>query len=365
MTSVPLWRRQVRVLRVQRPSFSMRLDLRVLATVILLTLAALVVAWLALTTGPSAVSPSEVIAALRGRADASTSRIVLEWRLPRVVFALAGGAALAASGAVFQSLTRNPLGSPDVIGFSAGAYTGALLAALAGLSGSLAVPGAAMTGGILTGLAVYALAWRRGVTGLRIIVVGIGVSFFLTSVNAYLLTTMRLEEAIAVASWGAGDLGGVGWSHTVAVLAVLALCLPYLLARQHDMLLLEMGDDAARAVGVAGERLRIGLLIAAVALVSIVTAGAGPIAFVALAAPQLAMRLAGTSSVRVLPSAALGALLLMASDLVARTLLGTAQLPVGVVTLCLGGSYLVFLLTGLGQRRLGQRRLGRRRKEAR
>ncbi|HQD22939.1 MAG TPA: iron chelate uptake ABC transporter family permease subunit, partial [Arachnia sp.] len=229
----------------------------------------------------------DLVDALRGTADANTTRTLLQWRMPRTVFALFGGAALGAGGAVFQSITRNPLGSPDIIGFSTGAYTGALLVMLFGASGSLATSLGALAGGVLTGVVVYLFAYQRGVTGMRIIVVGIGVSLFLGAFNTWLLTTMRVERA---------------------------------------------------------------MLLIGVALVAVVTASAGPIAFVALAAPQLAMRLGGTPGVRILPSAALGALLLLASDMVARTVLAPTQLPVGVVTLCVGGAYLVWLLASQGKR---------------
>lgn len=350
-TTPALWTRRVRVLRLTRPRFSTRIDLRVLAVTMTVIAVALAVAWISLTTGVSDLTVADVVQALRGSADDATTRIVMDWRLPRVIFGLAGGAALAVSGAVFQSLTRNPLGSPDVIGFSAGAYSGSLLVGLAGLGGTVGTPLGALTGGLLTGLTVYALAWRRGVTGTRIIIVGIGVSFFLMSFNTYLLTTMRREDAMAAASWGAGTLSGISWHHTLGLLAVLVMALPYVAARSRTMTMLEMGDDAASSLGIAAERLRLTMLVTAVALVAIVTAAAGPIAFVALAAPQLARRMTGASSVQIVPAAALGALVLVTSDLAARTMLSPAQLPVGVLTLCIGGAYLVWLLATSGRRR--------------
>lgn len=186
---------------------------------------------------------------------------------------------------------------------------------------------------------------------MRIVIVGIGIGIFLTSLNTYLITTMRLEDALVIASWGAGNLGSVRWVHVVPVVLVVLIVLPVLLVCSRDMTMLEMGDDPAHAIGVSPERMRLVLLVCAVALVAVVTASAGPIAFVALAAPQVAMRLTGATSVQVLPAAATGALMLVASDLLARTLVDGGQLPVGVVTLCVGGAYLVWLLLGLGTRR--------------
>ena len=288
--------------------------------------------------------------AMLGRADAATTRIVMDWRLPRIAFALLAGAALAVSGAIFQSITRNPLGSPDIIGFSSGAYTGALLVALFVGPSAWGTSMGALAGGLLTGAAVYLLAFSKGVSGLRIIVVGIGLSLFLSAFNAWVLTWMRLEQAITAASWGAGSLADIGWVHTVPVLIVLALTLPLVLLGSTDMRMLEMGDDAGRGLGVRAEATRVWMLLLAILLVSVVTASAGPIAFVALAAPQVAMRLMRTPGVRIVPAAAVGALALVSSDLIARTVIAPAQLPVGVVTLCLGGAYLVWLLAGFDRK---------------
>ena len=275
------------ILPLRRGRFSARVELRSVVVTALVVVGALGCAVWSLTLGSAGLGVGDLVDALRGTADANTTRTLLQWRMPRTVFALFGGAALGAGGAVFQSITRNPLGSPDIIGFSTGAYTGALLVMLFGASGSLATSLGALAGGVLTGVVVYLFAYQRGVTGMRIIVVGIGVSLFLGAFNTWLLTTMRVERA---------------------------------------------------------------MLLIGVALVAVVTASAGPIAFVALAAPQLAMRLGGTPGVRILPSAALGALLLLASDMVARTVLAPTQLPVGVVTLCVGGAYLVWLLASQGKR---------------
>lgn len=252
---------------------------------------------------------------------------------------------------MFQSITRNPLGSPDIIGFSTGAYTGALLVTVFATGSSLGTSLGALAGGILTGAVVYLLAYSRGVSGMRIIVIGIGVSLFLGAFNTWLLTTLRVERAISAASWGAGDLLDIGWRHTIPVAVGVVIGIPVLLWLAADMRMLEMGDDAGRGLGVRAESVRLLLLLTAISLVALVTAAAGPIAFVSLAAPQLAMRVTGTPGVRILPSAAFGALLLLASDLAARTVIAPAQLPVGVVTLCVGGAYLVWLLSGFGRRR--------------
>ncbi|WP_449277470.1 FecCD family ABC transporter permease [Leucobacter sp. GX24907] len=330
---------------------SLRVETRAVWWTAAALVAALAVAIFSLTIGSSGLGLRDMVLALGGSADEGTRRILIEWRLPRVVFALLGGAALAMAGAVFQSITRNPLGSPDIIGFSTGSYTGALLVTVFATGSALETALGALGGGVLTGVAVYLLAYSRGVSGMRIIVVGIGVSLFLGAFNTWMLTTLRVEQAISAASWGAGTLADISWAHTLPVAIGTLIGFPILLSLTADMRMLEMGDDAGRGLGVRAEAVRASLLFTAITLVALVTAAAGPIAFVALAAPQVAMRVTGTPGVRIVPAAVFGALLLVLSDLVARTVIAPAQLPVGVVTLCVGGAYLVWLLAAFGRSR--------------
>ena len=351
-TAPPLFGPGSRTLR--RGTFSLRIQRRSLIMTLVLLAAALMVGWWNLISGSAMLGASDALAALLGTADEGTSRVILEWRAPRVVFTLLGGAALALAGAVFQSQTRNPLGSPDIIGFSAGAYTGALLVAVLGVSGVWATPFGAILGGTATGAVVYLLAWKRGVSGLRIILVGIGVSIFLGSLNTYLVTTLRLEAAMAVATWGAGSVNDITWSHVLPLLGIGAVALPVMLANARNMQLMEMGDDAASGLGIQLERTRLIQFFCGIVLVALVTAAAGPIAFIALVAPQLALRLAGAAAGsshtgQLIPSAAMGALLLTLSDTIARAPLIPVSLPVGVITLILGGAYLIWLLMSIGQ----------------
>ncbi|WP_082490102.1 iron chelate uptake ABC transporter family permease subunit [Frigoribacterium sp. Leaf172] len=315
-----------------------------------LTLAgvALVVALVALGIGDYPLSPLEVVRALTGT-DGFASTIVLEWRLPRVLAALVFGAALGASGAIFQSLTRNPLGSPDVIGFSTGAYTGAIIVIVSGASSSLGTAGGALAGGLATALAVYLLAYRGGVPGLRLIIVGIGVTALLHSVNSWLLLRAQSEVALTASFWGAGSLALVGWSQLVPALVLLAVLTPLVVALSRPLRQLELGDDAARSHGLRAEGSRLALVVVGVALTAVVTASTGPIAFVALAAPQLARRLVRSAGVPLVAGAVTGAVLLLVADLVAQHI-ASSPVPVGLVTLVIGGVYLITLLVGESRR---------------
>ncbi|RIV37417.1 FecCD family ABC transporter permease [Micromonospora radicis] len=330
--------------------FSLRVHARALTVGAVGTLLALAVGVLAVGHGDYPMSPADVLRTLTGGGSAAEQFIVVELRLPRLVTALAVGAALGLAGAVFQALVRNPLGSPDVLGFTQGAATGALLVVVVG-GGSTALAGAAAAGGVVTGLLIYLVAWRRGVHGYRLVLVGIGVSAILTGVNGYLLTRAPLMEAARAMLWLTGSLDGRGWSDAGPLLVALAVTVPVLLACGPALRMTELGDDAASGLGVPVARLRMVLLAAAVLLVSLSAAAAGPVSFVALTAPHLARRLTRAPGTNLLPAAVVGALILVVADQMAQRIF-PQQLPVGVVTGVLGGGYLVWLLAT--ERRAGR-----------
>ncbi|MBF4511783.1 iron chelate uptake ABC transporter family permease subunit [Plantibacter sp. VKM Ac-2885] len=305
----------------------------------------------ALTQGEYRIPLDRLLAAFTGTGSESVLRIVLEWRLPRVVIAVVGGIALGLSGAIFQSITRNPLGSPDIIGFNSGAFTGALIVTLVVGGNYAAMVSGALIGGLATALVVYLLAWSRGVQGFRLIVIGIAISAVLNAFNDYLQLRADLNAAIAAASWGMGSLADLGWQDVVPVTIAVAFLVPLLALMSRRLGMLEFGDDIASALGIPVERTRLLLLVIGVALTATVTAVAGPIIFVALAAPQLARRLTKSAGITLVPSAAMGAALLLVSDVVAQRIIAPAALPVGAVTVTLGGIYLIALLiTQAGKR---------------
>jgi iron complex transport system permease protein len=315
-----------------------------------LVLAIVVLALVALATGDYPLSVPEVVTAMFATDGGFDTTIVLEWRLPRVLVALAFGAALAVSGAVFQSLTRNPLGSPDIIGFATGSYTGALVALTLVGTSYLSMTAGAIVGGLLTALVVYLLAFRRGIQGFRLIIVGIAMTAMLHGFNTWLLLRAQVEVAMAASIWEAGSISLVSWEQALPAFVALAVLGACVLVLSGGMRQLEIGDDAARAHGLRVEPTRLALLVVGVALTAVVTASAGPIVFVALAAPQIATRLTRSAGLPLVASALTGALLLLAADLVAQHALPTA-VPVGVVTVVIGGAYLIALLVRQARRR--------------
>lgn len=334
---------------LRRGTLSVRLHRQAMAVAALIGLALLGLGTVALTQGAFPISAGDVWAALRGAAPERIRMIVLEWRLPRFLLAILLGGALGMSGAIFQSLTRNPLGSPDIIGFAAGSHSGALVMMLLFSGGYYASAAGALAGGAVTALAVWALAWRRGVQGFRLIVVGIGVSAMLGAFNAWLIRAADLNAAMSAALWGAGSLNGLGTEHLLPVIAVLALIFPATLALGRPMRQMEMGEDIARASGIATTGVRAGLMALGVALTATATAAAGPIGFIALAAPQLARRLTRSPGVALLPAGLMGAALLSLADALAQHAF-PMQLPVGLVTTSVGGLYFAWLLIREGSR---------------
>jgi len=317
---------------------------RLVFSCLLLVAASLLIAVWSLRSGAVTLDFSQVFNALTGSAPRNITMVVTEWRLPRVMMAILVGAALGVSGAIFQSLLRNPLGSPDVMGFNTGAWSGVLVAMVLFGQHLTAIAFAAMAGGILTSLLVWALAWRNGIETFRLIIIGIGIRAMLMAFNTWLLLHASLETSLSAGLWNAGSLNGLTWTKTLPATPIIALMFicAWLLVRR--MRLLEMGDDSACALGVSVERSRLTLMLVAVVLTAASTAIAGPISFIALVAPHIARRISGTARWGVIQAALCGALLLLAADLCAQQLFMPYQLPVGVVTVSLGGIYLIVLL---------------------
>ncbi|WPO74651.1 MULTISPECIES: iron chelate uptake ABC transporter family permease subunit [unclassified Streptomyces] len=335
-----------------RGGYSVRLDVRTAVVVALLVVAALAASVVLIGTGDFEIPAADVVRTLLGDGNAGQEFIVNELRLPRVLVGLLVGAALGLGGALFQSIARNPLGSPDVLGLGQGATAGALTMIVLFQGSAVAVAGGALVGGLVTGLAIYLLAWKRGVHGYRLVLVGIGVSAFITAVNGYLLTKADFVDAARAVVWMTGSLDGRDWDQVWPLLVLCAVLVPLVLVYGRPLRMLEMGDDVANALGVRVERTRLVLLTASVLLTAAATAAAGPVSFVALTAPQLARRLTRSPGPNLMPAMFMGAALLIVADFASQRAFGADQLPVGVVTGVLGGGYLLWLL--VTQRKAGR-----------
>lgn len=309
-----------------------------------LTTAVLLVFVFSLSFGSVSVAPADVVLALIG---APTEKwhpfIVVDLRLPRAITAVLVGAALGASGAIFQRLLRNPLASPDFLGVSSGANVAVVAGfALWNLSG-YRLSLAAILGGFATAAGIHLLAGRGGLSGYRFILVGIGVSALMTSATSYLLANSAISDAKAAMSWLIGSVG-MAKPADIAVLAVaLAVLLPASALLGRRLRVLELGDGTATALGADVRRDRALLTLAAVVLVALATAAAGPIAFVALMAGPISSRLSGGAGESVFRAACTGAFLVQLSDLAAQHLLST-PISTGVVTGFVGAPYIAWII---------------------
>lgn len=304
---------------------------------------AMVLFWLSLVLGDFPIPLRDILPAALGSGDANGAFIVHTLRLPRAITAVFVGAAFGLSGAIFQRLTRNVLASPDIIGITAGASAGAVLLIVVLDASAIMVSVGALAGGVIAATAVYLLAWRNGITGYRLVLIGIGITAVLVAGVHYLMTRAQMTEASQAQVWLTGSLNARGWDHVTTVGAALLLLAPVALACSRGLRALQLGDDTAQGLGVRVNHLRAVLVATGVGLAAIATAAAGPIAFVALASAPLAARLTATGGVALAPAALVGSCVVLGADLVAQHLLG--GLPVGVATALVGAPYLLFLLT--------------------
>lgn len=302
------------------------------------------IAVVSLTVGEFPLTVGGVVRVLGGGGTLIEQDVVLRDRLPRALTGLGVGAGFAVSGAVLQRLTRNPLVSPDVIGINSGAAAGALVVLLV-LGGS----GAQLTVGALAGAgaataAIVAIAYRRGLAGFRLVLVGIGVAAMLSSAISYLLTRSDVHQVTSAAAWLTGSLANRSMLHVVVIGSALGAAIALLVVTGRHLRVLELGEDLARTLSGRRHGPRLVLLVTAVGLAAMATAAAGPIGFVALVAPQVARRVSTARRLDLGPSAALGALLVLAADLASRLVFAPTQMPVGVLTAIFGAPVLLVLL---------------------
>ncbi|GLY04444.1 MULTISPECIES: iron chelate uptake ABC transporter family permease subunit [Actinoplanes] len=326
-------------------SLSIRFGRRSVAVCVLLGVAVAAMVVVSLAAGVNAFPPDRVFAAMTGAGTPAENLIVGELRLPRAVTAALVGVALGLSGAIFQTLTRNPLGSPDVVGFGTGASTGALVMMLLAGGGLLATSIGAVAGGAITATGVYLLSARHGVSApLRLVLVGIGASTMLASLNSLLIVRAQVYDAQSASIWMVGNLVGRGWADARLIGGALLLGVVACTLLARPLALSEFSDERSMSLGLPAGRMRMSAVAVGVLLASAAVAVAGPIQFIALTAPQVARRITGASGPNLAASGLTGALLLVITDFAAREAFAPRLLPVGVLTGIVGGAYLAWLL---------------------
>ena len=320
---------------------AVRRELLVLGAVLVLLVALVLVG---LGVGEIPLSPVQVAGALVGHGDTVSDFVIGQLRGPRVFGAVLVGASLAVAGGIVQSVVRNPIASPDVVGITSGASASGITAiVLFGASGG-SLFAVVLVGALVVSLVIAALAWRRGITGNRVVLVGIGVAAICLSITGWMLTSGTVTQAGTALLWLSGSLNAVD-RNLVGVLAVAFVVLMALaLVQSPRLTVLTLGDDVAAGLGLRPNRAKVLLLLTAVCLTAAAVATAGPVSFVALMAAPIARRLVGGGRVALGPTAAVGAAITLASDLVAQFAIPGNALPVGVVTGVVGAPYLLWLL---------------------
>ncbi|MCG3731746.1 FecCD family ABC transporter permease [Vibrio cincinnatiensis] len=330
----------------RRGELSVRYSVVSIRWLLLLTLLVVLLAAYALTIGRYTISMPDLWQVIIGQGSSVQERIVWNIRLPRIVTAVFVGAALGVSGGIFQSVSRNALGSPDVIGFTTGAATGAIAQIVLFEQGPVQVALAAIVGGMVTAVAVYLLSRKAGVVGgYRLILTGIGIGSVLSALNGLMLVKGNIDNAVTANLWLAGSLHARTWLHAIPVMVGMLLLVPVVMLLAKPLAMIEMGDDLAIQLGIRVEHIRLVMLLMAVVLAAIATGSAGPIAFIALAAPQLISRLLRVSQLPVYGCAVMGALLMVVADLITQLQPLNLTLPIGRMTGIVGGFYLLWLLT--------------------
>ena len=335
------------VLRVR--TYSVLVPRRGLWAALLLGAVTAVVVVGAVVADAGPLGPGASLAALAGSGSRGAVLLVQEYRLPRIVAGLLAGAALGAAGCLTQSLARNRLAAPDVLGINEGATLAVLLSVLGSSTGMLGAWWVGPIGAVAAAGLVLLAAGRVDGRGYRVLVVGIGIGAVLTSVTELLLSRQQLGHATAVYAWSIGSLAGRGYAVAVPVALLLAVLLPLALLTGRRLAVLRLDPDTATALGVPPRRAGPAVLLIATGLAGLAVGIGGPISFVALAAPVLAARLSGPARPPVVAAALCGAALVVAADALGRSF-GRVELPVGVVTSLLGGPFLLWaLLTDTGR----------------
>ncbi|MCC3145866.1 iron chelate uptake ABC transporter family permease subunit [Halanaerobium sp. Z-7514] len=306
---------------------------------------------ISLLLGSSYIPAADVFAFLSGTQEISrTSAIILaEIRLPRIILSFIVGAGLAAAGTVFQGVIRNPMVDPYIIGISAGAGTGVMLALLLGIEivfwNFSAVPAFAFLGALLTVFLVYNLAKvGNKLPVLTFLLAGVAVSFILNSVMSFLMV-IRTENLQQIVYWLMGSLAGSDWAAIKMILPYFIIGMVVIIYYLKDLNIILLGEESAGHLGVNVEKVKIILLGAASLITASVVSVSGSIGFIGLVVPHIARMIIGPDHRKLMPLAVLlGGAFLLITDSLARTIMAPLELPVGIITAMVGGPYFIYLL---------------------
>lgn len=296
-----------------------------------------------LMVGQRTYSLGEVLQVIAGQQVQGASFAVGELRLPRAILAAVGGMCFGIAGVTFQTLLRNQLASPDIVGISSGASAFGVVAIVTFGWGQTMTSLAALVGALVTASAIYLLAIRGTFSGTRLILIGIGMSSMLMSIVTYVLSKAAAWDLASASRWINGSINGASWDRVLPLMIAAAIVIPVLLCARRALKMLQLGDDLAAGLGVRTSVARVVLIVCAVVLVAAATAACGPVSFVAFMSGPIAWRINRRETVPMLTAALVGALIVLGADFVGQHLVGT-RYPVGVITGLLGAPFLLYLL---------------------
>ncbi|MFC7062882.1 FecCD family ABC transporter permease [Halobacillus seohaensis] len=326
---------------------------RFIGWLISLPILILVILLISLNLGPIQISPSEVFHTLLGEGDNRQELVLFSYRLPGIVIALFVGMALSVSGAIFQGVTQNDLAEPGILGINTGAgfvvvlYIFFFQSSMSAVSGwgVYLLPLFALIGAFIAAMIVYALAWKKGVNPIRLILVGIGVNAGFSAALILFQVQMNPQDFMQAMVWLSGDIWSANWSFVWAIVPWIVVLVAYALYKTPALNVLNLGEDLAMGLGAPVERDRRILLFIAVALAGLSVAAAGGIAFLGLVAPHIAKRVVGPKHQRLLPvSALIGAVILLTADAIGSNIIAPAEIPVGIVVTIVSTPYFIYLL---------------------
>jgi iron complex transport system permease protein len=343
---------QYKKIRVANGKISFLMDRKSALVLSFLTLVVFIVFVISIGMGEMKINPITVVKVLFGGGPEMEKLVIQSFRLPRIIIALLVGISLAVAGGILQGMIRNPLASPDILGITGGASFAVVtfLAVFSDKNNALTVsiawlPLAAFMGAAIIALLVYIFAWKNGVSPVRLVLIGIGLSTLMQALTTLMMILGPIYQASQANIWITGTVNGSSWKNVMTMLPWTVIFLVIAFSFTRNLNIQELGDDIATGLGERVQKKRFTLLLISTALVGSSVAFAGGIGFVGLMAPHMARRLVGSSFGALLPvSAMIGGILVMVADLIGRTMFSPLEIPAGVFTAGIGAPYFIYLL---------------------
>lgn len=309
---------------------------------------------ISLQLGSFSIKPLEVVQTFLGQGTRKQEIVLFSMRLPRIVMAILVGTALAVSGAILQSITKNDLADPGIMGISSGAAL-AVVMYIYFMNGNVydgvsnltiwTMPVVAFFGSILGAVLIYLFAWKKGINPTRLILIGIGINSAFQALMIIFQLRFTTQEFNRVMVWISGSIWGTSWIYVITILPWIIVFLFFAIYKARFLDVFLLGDHLSIGLGVQVEKARRILILFAVALAGVATSVAGTISFLGLISPHIARKLVGPKHKLLLPvSALVGTLLLLISDTIARNIVAPAEIPVGIVVSIIGVPYFLYLM---------------------